>query len=176
MPIECAVGIERMEQDQFHSIDKRVMRHVFDIHNTMGRFLDEGIYQEELAQRCKKIGLDVQREVMLQVSHRDFTKRYYTDLLIESGTIYELREALLHFLDGPESGVCPVDIDVSGRIVGRQKMCLLDAQTAWHLSTVRGGLRSYETHITRLLNHTPLQRIHWINLNHRDILLKTLKK
>jgi hypothetical protein len=38
MPVECNIGFARMSQDEFHSLDKRIMRHVFDIHNTMGRF------------------------------------------------------------------------------------------------------------------------------------------
>ena len=62
------------------------------------------------------------------------------------------REALLHFLNGPEFGVQPINIEVTGQIVGTQKMCMLNASTAWHLSAVRQHLRSYETHIVRLLD------------------------
>ena len=86
------------------------------------------------------------------------------------------REALLHFLDGPEGGVQPIDIEVAGRIVGAQKMCMLDAGTAWHLSAVRQHLMSYETHLVRLPSHTRLDRIHWINLDQRAVTLKTLNK
>ncbi len=63
-----------------------------------------------------------------------------------------------------------------GRLIGIQKMCLLNADTAWHLSAIRRNLWAYETHICRLLNHTRLTRIHWINLDHKTITLKTLKK
>jgi hypothetical protein len=86
------------------------------------------------------------------------------------------REALLYFLDGPEVGVQPVDIEVAGRIVGAQKMCMLNAGTAWHLSSVRQHLMSYQTHLVRLLSHTRLDRIHWINLDQRAVTLKTLNK
>jgi len=266
MPVECAVEVRRMEQDEFHSRDKQIMRHAFDIHNSMGRFFDEKIYQEELAQRCRESGLDVQREVPIRVVHHGFEKLYYMDMLVDGGAVYELktverlignhtsqlihylllaelghgklvnfgprsvksrfvstklhrrdrlnfniddsswhasdeasrrlhdalvailsdwgafldralyREAILHLLHGAKTGVHSVAIESSGRSIGRQEMCLLDPETAWHLSTIRTELKSYETHTVRLLNHTPLQRIQWINLNHRNILLKTLSK
>ncbi|MEA2068095.1 MAG: GxxExxY protein, partial [Verrucomicrobiota bacterium] len=63
MPIECGVEVEAIGQEQFHALDKVVMRHAFDIHNTLGRFCDERIYQKELARRCRAAGLSVEREV-----------------------------------------------------------------------------------------------------------------
>jgi GxxExxY protein len=266
MPVECSVEVHPIGQERFHAVDKVVMRHVFDIHNTLGRFCDERIYQDELAQRCRAGGFEVHREALLRASYQDFTKPYYLDMLVERGVVYEskvvealnsshqkqlinylllaglshgklvnfrpgsvesrfvstrlrrqdrvgfrladrawqgddkksrlrretlctlladwgvfldanlYREALLRFLGGPEGGVQCVDIEVAGRIVGAQKMCMLDAGTAWHLSAVRQHLMSYETHLVRLLSHTRLDRIHWINLDQRTVTLKTLNK
>lgn len=266
MPIDCGVDILPVEQERFHAVDKVVMRHAFDMHNSMGRFLDERIYQDELARRCRDSGFDVHREVEIRVSHRDFMKPYYLDLLVESGMIDELkaadslntahqkqlihylllaglkhgklvnfrpqsvqsryvstslnpkdrmdfrleteswqgaddqsrwlkdtleallgdwgafldanlyREALLHFLRHPDTGIQPVGIEVNGQVIGSQKMSILAPDTAWHLSATRIHLQSYENHIARLLSHTRLKRIHWINFNHRSILLKTLSK
>ena len=76
----------------------------------------------------------------------------------------------------PEAGIQPVDIQIGDRIIGSQKMCLLNPTTAWHLSAMRRHLPSYETHIVRLLSHTRLKRIHWINFDHHLITFKTLKK
>jgi GxxExxY protein len=266
MPVECNNELEPVEQERFHAVDRVVMRHVFDIHNTLGRFCDEKIYQEELAQRCRAGGFEARREVRLSAVYQGFAKPYYLDLLVERGVIYELkaaetlnsshqqqlinylllaglshgklvnfrpgsvesrfvstrlrrqdriafqladvswqgadpasrrlretlcallsdwgtcldstlyREALLHFLDGPEAGVQPVPIEVAGRCVGIQQMCMLNAATAWHLSAVRQNLMAYETHLMRLLRHTRLDRIHWINLGPSAVLLKTLNK
>lgn len=224
MPIECGVERSPIGQERFHAVDKVVMRHIFDIHNTLGRFCDERIYQDELAQRCRASGFEAHREVLIRAVHRDFAKPYYLDMLVDRGLIYELKaveslntshqkqlinyllladlnhgklvnfrsgsiesrfvstrlrrqarmafklaykglqgdenssrnlretlcallsdwgvfldvnlykEALLHFLGGPEGGVQTVDIEVAGRIVGAQKMCILNAGTAWHLS------------------------------------------
>ena len=265
MPIDCNVEIVPMEQEQFHAVDKVVMRHVFDLHNTIGRFANERIYQEELARRCRANGLAVEREVLLRVSHKDFSKSYFLDMLIERGGLYELkavealngahdkqvinylllselrhgklvnmrpssvesrfvstslsrkdraefrlmnegfeeasgtdrsfretlsalltewgafldvalyRGALLHFFDHPNGGIQPVEIVVSGQVVGVQKMCALDDGTAWHLSAILNHYPSYETHLFRLFRHTRLRRLHWVNFNQREVTLRTLK-
>jgi GxxExxY protein len=91
VPIECAIPIQPLDQDLFHALDKTVMKHVFAVHNEMGRFFDEDIYQAELARRCAQEGLSVQREVMITATHKGFRKDFFLDALIENGAIYELK-------------------------------------------------------------------------------------
>ena len=55
MPVECNIEIEPVDQEDFHALDKVVMGHAFDVHNTLGRFCDERIYQDELAHRCRTV-------------------------------------------------------------------------------------------------------------------------
>ena len=69
------------------------MGHAFDIHNEIGRFLDEKIYQSELAERVTRSNLDAMREVSLHASHKSFSKDYYIDLLVNRSSIYELKTA-----------------------------------------------------------------------------------
>lgn len=263
MPIDCSIATIPIDQERFHTIDRQVMGEAFAIHNSMGRFFDEGIYQSELAARCRNLGIDVQREVEIRVSHGDFNKSYFLDLLLDRGCVYELkttvslspahsrqlihylllmdlnhgklvnfrsgsvesrfvstrlgsadrksfqvddrgwqdshprlrtlllqllddwgafleadiyREALTSLIDSPHHGVQSVPVSTNGRIVGHQKLCMLDSQCAWHLSAIHQHLGSYETHIRRLLAHTPLASIHWINLNQRRVTLRTLSR
>lgn len=266
MSIQCSVDLNFVDQERFHIIDSRVMRHVFDIHNSMGRFFDERIYQEELARRCRSSGYAVYLEPWLKVSYRSFSKIYRLDMLVEGGIIYELktmdtltnhhfrqtlnylllsdlghgklinfrptsvahrfvsttirladrmdyeisdeswvdsdpeshrlrdalcdllahwgvfleanlyREALLHTLTNDEAGFLPVDVEVDGILIGKQNMCLLNTKTAWYLSTVQRDPASHESNITRLLNHTRLKQIHWINLNKHLVTMKTVSK
>jgi GxxExxY protein len=266
VPIECSVEFERVGQERFHALDNLVMRSAFDIHNALGRFCHEKVYQEELAQRCRENGFTVDREVLVRASHEGFSKPYYMDLLIERGVVYELkavesldraherqvinylllsdvshgklvnfrpasvewrfvstrlrrqdrtdtiwidsewrgddgmsellcevlrslladwgafldaglyREAILYHLVGPETGVREVDIKMRGRVIGLQRQCMLNAETAWHLSSVRRHVHSYEKHLVRLLRHTPLERMQWVNLDHRTVTLKTLER
>ncbi|MFM8717614.1 MAG: GxxExxY protein [Spartobacteria bacterium] len=86
------------------------------------------------------------------------------------------REALLHLTAEISPGFQEVEIVRSGMAIGIQKMCLLTPDTAWHLSAHHEHLDSYEIHMRRLLNHTNLRAIHWINMNKHQVILKTLKK
>lgn len=264
MPVECGVELIPSDQERFHAVDRVVMRQVFDIHNALGRFCDEKIYQEELARRCGAVGLMANREVPLRVRHRGFEKVYFLDLLVERNAVYELksaealtgshqkqlinylllanlghgklvnfrpgwvesrfvstrlfrqdrtcfklvddawrgndgpslrlryvlsalladwglfldanlyRDALLHFLDKTGAGIRPIDISLDGRIIGTQEMCMLTAGTAWHLSAIRQRPDAYGTHLVRLLRHTQLDRIQWINFDQRTVTLQTL--
>ena len=261
MGIECEKSLHAIDQEEFHRIDKAIMRISFDIHNQMGRLLDERIYQDELAERARKVGFNVSREIQIRASFAHFRKDYSMDMLVNHGAIYELkatedltpnheqqlinyllltnlqhgklinfrkssvesrfvssrltrktrfdytiedntwdkrqdllrdtiralldewgscldislyRSAILHIIKGPTSGVFPVEIHSKGRVVGTQKMCLLDSSNAWHLSTILGDSKYYEIHLRRLINHCSIEKIHWINLNHRKITLKSL--
>ena len=86
------------------------------------------------------------------------------------------REAMLHFTAEKSPGLQEVEIVRSGRAIGIQKMCLLTPDTAWHLSAHHEHLESYEVHMRRLLNHTNLRAIHWINMHKHQVMMKTLKK
>lgn len=93
MAIECKFSITPLLQDEFHVIDKTVMQHAFDIQNEIGRLCDELVYQKELAYRCEHDGLDVLTEAMVCVTHKTFSKPYYLDMLVKTGSIYELKTA-----------------------------------------------------------------------------------
>ena len=91
MPVECSLPLHLLGQEEFHTIDKIVMGLAFDIHNDLGRFLDERIYQDELAHRCRGAGLNPLREVGMRIAYGDFVKNYFMDLVVADGVIYELK-------------------------------------------------------------------------------------
>lgn len=91
MPIECKFVATPLSQDDFHVVDKVVMKHAFDIQNNIGRLCDEQAYKNELAYRCQHNGFDVCTEAMIRVTHGNFSKLYSLDMLINSGGIYELK-------------------------------------------------------------------------------------
>lgn len=94
MPIQHDVQIRIISDEDFHALDYKVMGLAFSIHNEMGRFWDEKIYRNELADRCQKAGFDqVATEVPIHVSYLDFSKLYSVDLLIDNAVIYELKAA-----------------------------------------------------------------------------------
>ena len=266
MPVACDLPAEAVDQERFHEIDRAVMGQAFALHNELGRFFDEGVYQLELSNRCTQVGLGAQWEIPITVSHHDFSKTYYIDLVLEGAVAYELkavdalggshhkqllnyllllgwhhgklvnfrppsvesrfvsttlnhadrtlfdvidsewrnsareddllknralelfhdlglfleaslyREALLHRMQKDTPGLQNVEIHCNDSPLGFHRMCLLNAGTAWHLSSVRDHQETYELHLKRLLNHTALERLHWINLNNHRVDLKTLQK
>ncbi|MDZ7262423.1 MAG: GxxExxY protein, partial [candidate division KSB1 bacterium] len=84
--------IKGIGEQEFYEIDYQITGFAYAIHNEIGRLWSEKIYQNELANRCHKAGFkNVETEVPLFVSHEDFYKNYYIDLLIEDSIIYELK-------------------------------------------------------------------------------------
>ncbi|MBL7016805.1 MAG: GxxExxY protein [Kiritimatiellales bacterium] len=264
MPIECKFSVAPLSQDDFHAVDKTVMKHAFDIQNEFGRLCDELIYKNELAYRCQQDGLKVQTEAMICVSHDTFNKPYFLDMLINCGGIYELkvarslhtnhssqlinylllaalhhgklinfrsssvehrfvsaqltpelrhwftidvsewdeldeasrhleqitsallsdwgsfldidlyRAAICHFL--PPDHNRPVEITLNGRTIGHQNICLLNENTGLHISAIKEGPATYRKHAARLLKHTHLTHIQWVNFNRDTVQLITLRK
>ena len=86
------------------------------------------------------------------------------------------REAVFHFLGGEDELLVPIDISVSGRLVGHQKMHLLDEKTAVHISAAIQNVEPYRKQLTRILSHTHLEQMQWINFCRSEIQLITLKK
>lgn len=100
-------------------------------------------------------------------------------ILQEFGTFLDIglyREILLQLLEAHGAGYLPVPILRSTTEVGYQKMCLLGPEHAWHISSIKTALGVHETHVMRLMRHTPLKFIHWINFNRNHVTLKTIRK
>ncbi len=94
MPIEVATDIRRFEQVEFHLVDEKLMRIVFDVHNEFGRFFDEALYKKEIAARWTINGLgSAEPEVRITVSHDTFRKDYLIDLLFNHGVVLEAKAA-----------------------------------------------------------------------------------
>ena len=104
MPISLRVPIRRLSQLEFGELAFDVMRHVFAIHNEIGRLFDENIYKRELAQRLPGVRL----EEPIDITFDSFQKRYFIDVLVGDGGLFEFkavevlsrrhRAQLLHYL------------------------------------------------------------------------------
>jgi len=92
MPIELTFDIGRLNQEEFHALDRKLMRIVFDVHNQYGRFLDEALYQREIAIRWQAAGFGTaQCEAAIAVTHQSFRKDYFIDVLLNGGLILETK-------------------------------------------------------------------------------------
>ena len=105
MPITIDKPIEVLTQTRFGEIAFEVMQHAFAVHNQMGRFFDEEVYQNELKAR---LGDRASTEVWIHAQHGDFQKSFRLDLLVDHGAPFELkavqqlndqhRNQLIHYL------------------------------------------------------------------------------
>ncbi len=91
MPIECAATIYPTTRNEFYQTDKQVLGIAYSIHNKFGRFLNEKMYQEEIAWRCRQEGLDCLREMRIRISHDNFIRDYFVDLMINRCIVFETK-------------------------------------------------------------------------------------
>lgn len=264
MPITSTMKLVRIDQESFHEFDRMVTGHAFRIHNSMGRFCDEGIYRDELSYQCAKSGAPCAREVEIRAIHRSFSKSYFMDLVVGTGAVYELkavesitpahhnqllhylflsglnhgkllnfrpasvqswfvstslspsdrnkavfegdpdalptprhrdllsvvrnliadwgthleialyREAAIHLMEGTGATVEPIPMWSHGRLIGSQKMCLLNSEHGWHFSSILDQTASHEKHVRRLMAHTRLKSMLWFNFNRSEIRFRTI--
>lgn len=267
MPITVATEIQVLDQEQFHALDKKLMRVAFDVHNEFGRFLDESLYKSEIAARWIAAGLGTaEREVRISVIHDSFRKDYSMDLLFNHALMLEAkvaetlagahraqglnylfltgmrhgslanfrpekvqheflstrltpekrrqfkiedsawlsvdgksrwlrdtviallndwgafleiglyREAVTHFLGGPEGVLQPIPIHSNGRLIGSQSVHLLTNDITFAFTAISAKHSEMQDHQTRFLKHTHLRCIQWINFDRDQIEFRTLQK
>jgi GxxExxY protein len=87
-------------------------------------------------------------------------------------TLY--RDAIIHFLGGPDVACRPVQVFSGTDTLGTQNLFLLTDMTAFSISAIITNPSEYEYHLSRFLCHTQLDHIHWINLNHHKIAFVTI--
>lgn len=91
MPIHCPVTIACLSAEEFEQLDYRVMGAAYTSQNELGRLCDECAYEADLKARLLADGFkSVQTEVPVIVRHRDFSKKYYLDLVADDA-LYELK-------------------------------------------------------------------------------------
>jgi len=91
MPIHVPIKITGLSAQEFEELDYRVMSHAYASQNELGRLCDECAYQADLKARLLGDGFrSVLTEVPITVSHRDFSKRYFLDLVADHA-LYELK-------------------------------------------------------------------------------------
>ncbi len=89
MPIQTAVPVRCIGQDEYSEVDRVVTGIGFDIHNKFGRYLDESNYKRELTRRCIQFGFNVTPEMQIVVSLDDFRKPYFVDHLVNNSVVVE---------------------------------------------------------------------------------------
>ena len=87
MPVSVSTELVRLSQSEFAEVAYGVMAEVFALHHELGRLFDEKVYKNALTSRMENI----QSEVRIDVSFRDFCKSYFMDVVASSGAVFELK-------------------------------------------------------------------------------------
>ena len=77
MPIRLQHPIQPISENSFHELDSEIMKIIFQIHNDLGRFYDEDIYQMELFRQCNRAGINVTRESEIRLTHDQFEQSLF---------------------------------------------------------------------------------------------------
>jgi GxxExxY protein len=101
-------------------------------------------------------------------------------LLHDLGTGLEIalyEEAVSFFLGGEDAVVQDVPIHCQDQPVGAQSMRLAAPGAAFRATALSdAGRSSYRQQLQRLLGHTTLESIHWINITNRLVTFETLRQ
>ena len=85
MPITVDADIQRPSADEFAGLAYDVMACAFSVHNEIGRFCDERIYQRLVAKRFGGVEL----EVPVTVTFDNFRRQYFLDMLVRGRALFE---------------------------------------------------------------------------------------
>ena len=104
-------------------------------------------------------------------------KQLMENLLAEWGAFLDTNlfySAVTHFRGVKENLIQKIKIMADSRILGTQKVHLLNSKIAFKISAVTNDTYFYEEHLRKFLNHTSMEAIQWINFDHGKIIFKAI--
>jgi GxxExxY protein len=71
--------------------------------------------------------------------------------------------ALAHFLGGESRVAAKIPLTRGGQILGTQPIHLLTPEVAFRVTALKDNLEYYDSHLRKLLQHTDLRAVQWVN-------------
>jgi GxxExxY protein len=109
----------------------------------------------------------------------DFFKQLVIGLLRDWGTALTLalyQEAIVALLGGNNKVEVMLPLHRNRACLGNQRFHLATAESAFRFSALSQNADAFENQLLRLIRYSPLTAIHWINIKHEEVVLKTLSK
>ncbi len=88
MPISTSSPIRQFSQDEFGKVAYEVIGHAFNVHDALGKKFHESVCRGTMQQM---IGFRAVTEYSITLSHGNFEKVLYVDLLVDAGCPFELK-------------------------------------------------------------------------------------
>ena len=85
-------------------------------------------------------------------------------------------EGLTHLLGGDDQVLRDIEVISSGRLLCSQKFRLVTPDTAFKVTAFPSDPRPFESHARRLLEHTNLEAIQWVNVTRNAVSFQTIRK
>ena len=101
------------------------------------------------------------------------------ELLADWGAFLDVRlyeQALIHFSGGEYEVLREVPLARAGSVLGIHRLPIHSNDLAFAVTAFTADTSPYESHLSRLLAHTPLRGIQWINLAHGNIQFVSLTR
>lgn len=101
------------------------------------------------------------------------------DLLSDWGTglsVSLYRQALVHMLGGDDIVERMMPLVRQGHPLPSQRFHLVDEATAFEITTFPKMEEGYATQLNRLLQLSPLKKLHWVNISHGQLTFSTIPK
>ncbi len=98
-------------------------------------------------------------------------------LLRDWGTSLTLslyQEALVTLLGGRDQVEVMLPLCRDRICLGHQRFHLAESELAFNITALNRGTEAFEEQLVRLIHHSPLRAIHWINIEHENVKLKTV--
>lgn len=99
------------------------------------------------------------------------------ELLNDWGSFLQLPlyyEAVTHFFGGEDRVVGEIPVLRAGGEATRQKVHLLNPNTAFKLTALGNHLPAVREHLQRFLHHSRLRAVQWVNIHQHDVQFTTL--
>jgi GxxExxY protein len=126
----------------------------------------------------KRKGFEIADQSWQEIGDKPILK-WCTAFLREVGagldiSLYE--EALTHLLGGEEQALQEVKVISGGSVLSQQKFRLVAPNVAFKVTALNDDPHLYENHARRLLEHTSLEAIQWINVTLDQVSFRTIRK
>jgi GxxExxY protein len=106
-------------------------------------------------------------------------REWFTAFLRDLGTCLDVtlyEEALAHCIGGPANVEQEIEVVSEGVVLGTQKFRLLQPNAAFKVTTLPDHLEAFAAHARRLLAHTRLEVIQWVNVGRHRVTFTTIRK
>jgi GxxExxY protein len=125
-------------------------------------------------------------EIKDRYSFRVKTADWAGDHTVRDGIIEMLRDwgaglelplyhqGIVHLLGGEEAVTRQLPMHRDGVALGTQRFHLMESDAAFRVTALSGDSGPHRNQLRRLLSHSPLRAIHWINITRREVRFVTV--